>query len=62
MKYDPDNIEDYFQDNYEEGYITTNDNESINGIIKVVKKEESTRLSLTDVHTFLSDLEKSTTE
>ena len=35
------------------------DNESINGKIKEVKKEKSTRFALTDVHTFLSDLEKS---
>jgi len=58
-QYDPENIEDYFQDNYEEGYITTNDNESINGKIKVINKKKSARFSMTDVHTFLCDLKKS---
>ena len=55
-QYDIDNLDDYFQDNYEEGYTSTNDGESMNRKVKAVKKDKKKRYLLTEIHEFLKDL------
>ena len=44
-QYDIDNLDDYFQDNYEEGYTSTNDGESMNRKVKAVKKDKKKTVS-----------------
>ena len=57
-QYDIHNFDNYFQDYYEEGYLSTNDVESMNRKVKAVKEDKKKRYHLTEIHNFLRDLSK----